>query len=254
MIIMRVRSLIPLIIVLCLSSAACAIPLMPTEFYGTVSIDGTPAPAGTNITSLIDGQVSGFAIVEVPGVLGGTGPFDQRLPAYGTADGQVVSFSINGVPAATTAEFHPGTTGMVNLVTGIAPAPTTGSSTTPAPAISPAPTEKPVIDDVNDPEDVDPTLRSSASYQARTVSDSARTGTIQQPAAAVTNPPANPQANPPRSVSTKVPVAESPARITEPAESDGDITMPVYAIFGGLIVIVIAFAGYSYIRRRTRWQ
>ncbi len=44
---MRVRGILVLLLLLALAGPAPAIPLLPAEFWSTVSVGGSPAPAGT---------------------------------------------------------------------------------------------------------------------------------------------------------------------------------------------------------------
>ena len=62
-----VARIVPCVIILLLAAHASAIPPMPTEFYGSVVIDGKPAPAGTNITALINGVEKGSIKTVVDG-------------------------------------------------------------------------------------------------------------------------------------------------------------------------------------------
>ena len=61
------------------SGVVTASPILPCEFYGTVLIDGVPAPIDTEIIAYIGDRVAGLIIVEEPGIYGGTGTFDTRL-------------------------------------------------------------------------------------------------------------------------------------------------------------------------------
>lgn len=119
MISVKLRVILLTIFFLCATSIVSALPMVPAEYYGTVYIDGSPAPAGTNITSVIENQVTDFFVTTVPGVFGGTGPMDPRLSVTGTADGQKISFTINGILANQTAVFHSGTTGQIALSLGV---------------------------------------------------------------------------------------------------------------------------------------
>ena len=54
-------------------------PALPCEFYGTVTIDGSPAPAGTILSAKINDAERGRYVLEEAGTYGGPGTFDQRL-------------------------------------------------------------------------------------------------------------------------------------------------------------------------------
>ncbi|MHC4498246.1 MAG: RCC1 domain-containing protein, partial [Planctomycetota bacterium] len=83
------------------SESSTAGPQLPEAYYGTISIHGTPAPAGTVITAKIDGQVKGTFTTTQEGVYGGPDTFDQKLIVAGDEYdvGQTVTFWINGVQA-----------------------------------------------------------------------------------------------------------------------------------------------------------
>jgi hypothetical protein len=242
--IMRLRAITLLTIILCVTSIACAAPLLPGEFYGTVYIDGSPAPAGTNITAVIDGQIAGFTITSDPGVFGGVGPFDARLPVVGSADGQEISFAINGNPASETAVFHPGTTGQVGLSFGAAPA------VSPTPGIAAVPTEKPVVDNENDPYSRGPTGSSALSAASPAPAATMQAPAVPSPAAAAPAGTASAAARQPPAVEGATP----PAAAGSAAEPDTTGSLPVYAVAGLVVLAVVGFAGYSIYRRWTRWQ
>ncbi len=253
--IMRLCAITLITTILCVTSIACAAPLLPGEFYGTVYIDGSPAPAGTNVTALIDGQIAGFVITSEQGVFGGVGPFDARLAVVGLANGQNVSFAINGVPALETAAFHPGTTGEITLSTGVAP------EETPEEMIAAVPTEQPVLYNENDPYSngpiVTPALSASGPAPAATPqAPAAATPAIapaatQQVTAAPTPAGAAPAARPPSS-GAGAPAPATAAGSTEEPDTTG--SLPVYAIAGLIIVAVVGIAGYGLYRRWTRWE
>lgn len=71
---------------------------VPATYYGNVTIDGEPAPAGTTITAEIDGEVRGSITIDSAGQYGGPTVNDERLVVNGTqADsGAEVTFRING--------------------------------------------------------------------------------------------------------------------------------------------------------------
>src|SRR5512138_1963785 len=88
--------------------AVSAVPVLPAEYYGTVTINGNPAPAGTEISALINGSIVGNLVTARAGSYGGTGTFDPRLVVAGTGDGEPIVFLINGKPADQTGVYHPG--------------------------------------------------------------------------------------------------------------------------------------------------
>ena len=97
------------------------VPLLPAEFSGTGTIDGVPAPAGIVITARIDGRDCGSLTLDVAGVYGGDGIFDRRLLVSGE-DGDVrktITFFVDGVKAAGTAVYTPGTSTRLALSTTV---------------------------------------------------------------------------------------------------------------------------------------
>ena len=71
---------------------------VPATFYGEVTIDGEPAPAGTTITAEVDGEIRGSFTVETAGEYGGPTVDDDRLVVNGTQDdvGEEIIFRVNG--------------------------------------------------------------------------------------------------------------------------------------------------------------
>ena len=105
--------IIPCFIILLLAAHVAAIPPMPTEFYGSVVIDGKPALIGTTISAQINGVEKGTIKTAVDGFYGGPGIFDDRLKANVTEDeykpGELkIVFLINGQKTAQIVDFEPG--------------------------------------------------------------------------------------------------------------------------------------------------
>ena len=67
-------------------SVVSAIPPLPAEFYGSVYVNGNPAPAGTIITAMIGGEVRGSFTTSEMGLYGGPSLFDDRLIVSPTED------------------------------------------------------------------------------------------------------------------------------------------------------------------------
>jgi len=82
--------------------SAFAVPPLPYEFYGAVTIDGVPAPAGTEIVAKINDRVAGRLDIESDGIYGKSGTFDRRLVIDGDeADlGQYITFWVDDRQAA----------------------------------------------------------------------------------------------------------------------------------------------------------
>jgi len=55
----------------------------PARYYGTVTVDGEPAPAGTTIEAEVDGEVRGSITVETAGSYGGPNADDEQLTLTG---------------------------------------------------------------------------------------------------------------------------------------------------------------------------
>ena len=109
---------IPFILLIFLVGTASAVPLLPAEFSGAVTIDGSPAPAGTIITARIDGRDCGSLTLETAGVYGGDATFDKRLLVSGGDDdaGKIITFFVDGMKATRTAVYTPGTSTRLDLV------------------------------------------------------------------------------------------------------------------------------------------
>jgi hypothetical protein len=125
--------IVPCAIILLLAVHVSAIPPMPTEFYGSVVIDGKPAPIGTNITAIINGVEKGSIKTVVDGFYGGPGIFDDRLkvsvPEEEYKPGMLkISFMIGDKQATQAVDYEPGVSKQLELVIG------TGATTVASPA------------------------------------------------------------------------------------------------------------------------
>lgn len=104
-------------------------PVPPAAYYGTVTLNGQPAPVDTVIVARIDGEVRGQITVKEAGKYGGAGPLDPKLQVSGTvADtGKTVTFEVAGKRANETVTFRPGSPPLgfeeVNLTVSGAPQP-----------------------------------------------------------------------------------------------------------------------------------
>ena len=54
-------------------------PSVPASYYGDVTIDGEPAPAGTTIEAVVDGEVRGSITINESGQYGGPSNLDPKL-------------------------------------------------------------------------------------------------------------------------------------------------------------------------------
>jgi len=100
---------LPLILLVALIGIASAVPLLPAEFSGTVTINRSPAPAGTIITARIRDRDCGSLTLDTAGVYGGTDLFDRRLIVSGEDGdaGKEIIFLVGGVRAPKTSVYTP---------------------------------------------------------------------------------------------------------------------------------------------------
>jgi len=100
-------------------------PVLPAAYYGTVTLNGQPALAGTVIKAKIGGEVRGQITVKEAGKYGGPGPLDPKLIVNGTAadEGKPVALEVAGIQAAETMTFRSGDIKEVNLTANGAPQP-----------------------------------------------------------------------------------------------------------------------------------
>ena len=68
----------------------------PARYYGTVTINGEPAPTGTTIEAEVDGEVRGSITVETAGSYGGPEPSDEQLTLAGApaSENTTISFYV----------------------------------------------------------------------------------------------------------------------------------------------------------------
>ncbi|MCU4754048.1 carboxypeptidase regulatory-like domain-containing protein [Halobacteria archaeon AArc-curdl1] len=73
-------------------------PEVPAAYYGEITINGEPAPVGTEIIALVDGEERGSITVTEPGQFGGPSIDDDKLEVPGSSDdaGESVTFEVNG--------------------------------------------------------------------------------------------------------------------------------------------------------------
>ncbi len=134
-------------------AAASDIPTLPNAFYGTLTLNGSPAPAGTTVEARGTGVRTGLPgnpiVTAETGHYGGADPLGNRLVVQGDiTDGAVISFYVGGVLASETAVWHSGVATELNLNIGTAPvvlpAPAGGGGTAPAPTPTVNPVSTPV--------------------------------------------------------------------------------------------------------------
>lgn len=104
-------------------SSVSASPQLPCEFYGQVSINGEPAPAGTEITAYVNSQEQGRITVKEPGKFGSAGTFEERLIVQADEDdfasgAPAITFRIGDKVADQTAVFEPGQSTQLSISVG----------------------------------------------------------------------------------------------------------------------------------------
>jgi len=60
-------------------------PQTPASYYGNVTIDGEPAPAGTTVEAVVNGSVEGSITIDEAGQYGGSAALDEKLSVGGEA-------------------------------------------------------------------------------------------------------------------------------------------------------------------------
>ncbi|WP_154660585.1 CARDB domain-containing protein [Halopiger goleimassiliensis] len=95
-----------LVVVLSVVTVGAAAPALahedvPAAYYGNVTIDGEPAPEGTTVSAVVDGERRGTILVEEPGKYGETVRDGERLEVPGSSDDGEVTFLVNGEAAET---------------------------------------------------------------------------------------------------------------------------------------------------------
>jgi len=120
---------------------ADGVPPLPHAFYGNVTINGSPAPAGTRVEARGTGVMTGVAdnptTTSQTGVYGTSNPFEHRLLVQGNIDeGATIEFYVNGTSTGQTEEWHSSEVTNLNLsVTIAAPPPGPGPDAPPPPEV-----------------------------------------------------------------------------------------------------------------------
>lgn len=83
-----------IVILLGMILPASAVPVPPNLFYGSVTLNGEPAPSGTNISAYIDGVCKGSIELETAGTIDS----ESYLVVKGE-NNKTITFTINGVKA-----------------------------------------------------------------------------------------------------------------------------------------------------------
>ncbi len=118
-------------------------PALPHDFWGGVTIDGSPAPAGTEITALIGDTACGSIKTTKIGEYASSSRHEGgRLVVSGTdgQSGETITFLVNGRTAREMATFTPDSTTRLDL--SVVPTPPSGGNGGGGPSgSSPAPVE-----------------------------------------------------------------------------------------------------------------
>jgi hypothetical protein len=117
---------VSIVLLVCLTSSpvqAGSIPPLPAAFYGALTINGQPAPAGTVIeargTSIQTGIQGNPLVTSQVGAYGSSDRFGPKLVVQGDiVAGTVISFYINGAAATQTAAWGAGSVIQLNLSIG----------------------------------------------------------------------------------------------------------------------------------------
>ncbi len=114
------------------AAAEETVPTFPHEFQGSVTIDGSPAPAGTVIVAVIGETEFGSVETTAAGEYGSSSRYEGNrllVKAPGDLAGEPIAFLVDGHAAQETAPFAPGETTRLDLSAA-------GSSVTPTPTSS----------------------------------------------------------------------------------------------------------------------
>jgi len=100
------------------------IPPLPHAFHGTVEINGSPAPEGTEVEARGEGVLTGVngnpVVTTAAGEYGSSNPLEPKLIVQGDiAEGATLTFYVSGVSTGQTAEWHSGEVTEVNLTATI---------------------------------------------------------------------------------------------------------------------------------------
>ena len=147
---MKMVAFILLAVLLALAATpvyAQSAPVLPHAFYGTVKINGSPAPVETEVEVRGEGVQTGVGnnpiVTTVDGEYGSAEPLEPKLIVQGDiAEGATLTFYVNGVSTGQTVEWHSGEVTELNLTATISgPPPGATPEPTPEPAPEPTPPE-----------------------------------------------------------------------------------------------------------------
>lgn len=222
----------------------------PTRTFGSVTIDGQPAPLGTKIEALIFDKVCGENVVrrlndEIPvGFVVDVASAGQT-PGCGN-DGDTIIFRVGGVQANETSEFQTGNFFRINLTAaGQAATPTPGP--TPPPFGSATPTPRGAATPAATAAPGTPTAAAGGGTPTPGASGSAVPAAGGTPRAPTTTTPVGTASGGPVTGTVTVFVPDASPRNTN---DDGGSAGVIWAV---VVVAVLAAAsvGYVWYRRQT---
>lgn len=251
---------------------------LPVSFYGTVTVNGSPAPAGTVIKAL-DSGASPKVRVNVPG-----NPFTTSINGnYGAqvntdaamyvqgelTEGIVVTFYVNGVSTGKTYTLKSTDFGEninINLSATITAPPTGGGggeappTTTPPPTTTVPPTTTPAqTTPIASPIGSQPSPTGSATPTSTTTPTTSLGNTVTPPPTSSVAPLPPPTSTSPASSTTQVTTpASNTVTNTATAPASGNKPTPpsnswyLYAIAGAAAVIIVLFIFLVIIPRRRK--
>ena len=102
--------------------SADELPTLPIEFYGYVTINGEPAPLGTELVAKINDEAHGRILIKEAGKYGSR--FNDKLQVNGTSGeiGSDITFWVGNIKALQTNKYEPGGLESLDLsVNGVEP-------------------------------------------------------------------------------------------------------------------------------------
>ena len=97
------------------------LPTLPHTFHGNLTINGNPAPVGTEVEARVDGDLAGIITTIVEGQYGGPEAFDPKLIVQGDIEpNTLINFWINGVDTGQTYPFQSGRVTRLDLSAAVA--------------------------------------------------------------------------------------------------------------------------------------
>jgi hypothetical protein len=132
--------LVGLLVLVATPVYAQGIPPLPHAFYGTIEVNGSPAPVGTAVEVRGEGVEVGVGnnpiVTTTEGRYGSEEPLEPKLVVQGEiAEGAILTFYVDGVATGETTEWHSGEVTELDLVVTVeSPPPETTETPAPSPA------------------------------------------------------------------------------------------------------------------------